>query len=228
MNQTETTGTPDKPVVTIFEYYGAGADYVGHKVAEALGLPFHQQAFSSEEIEAGQDSVNEQGAVLAQVFSVLGGAYGGFDGRDVATTQRQKYDLVMENNSQVWQYADEGGVILGRNGAVILADRPNTLHVLLTGAVEDRIERAATESGITVETGSQAPGPRGPGPLGHIPGHVRLGPAAPGALRPRDEHQQDPPGRHRRGDRRRGADRAGLTTTAPPEPNRPWAPNSPG
>ena len=151
MNQTETTGTSDKPVVTIFEYYGAGADYVGHKVAEALGLPFHQQAFSSEELEAGQASVTEQGAVLAQVFSVLGGAYGGFDGRDVATTQRQKYDLVMDNNRQVWQYADEGGVILGRNGAVILADRPNTLHVLLTGAVEDRIDRAATESGITVE-----------------------------------------------------------------------------
>ncbi len=151
MNQNETTGTSDKPVVTIFEYYGAGADYVGHKVAEALGLPFHQQAFSSEEIEAGQASVTEQGAVLAQVFSVLGGAYGGFDGRDVATTQRQKYDLVMDNNRQVWQYADEGGVILGRNGAVILADRPNTLHVLLTGAVEDRIDRAATESGITVE-----------------------------------------------------------------------------
>jgi glucuronide carrier protein len=85
------------------------------------------------------------------VFSVLGGAYGGFDGRDVATTQRQKYDLVIDNNRQVWEYADQGGVILGRNGAVILADRPNTLHVLLTGAVEDRIDRAAKASGVTVE-----------------------------------------------------------------------------
>jgi glucuronide carrier protein len=138
-------------VVTLFEYFGSGADYVGHKVAEALGLPFHQQAFSSEEIEAGQSAANEEGAVLAQVFAVMGGAYGGFDGRDDATTQRQKHDLVMDNNRKVWSFADEGGVILGRNGAVILAERPNTLHVLLTGAVDDRIERAATAGGITRE-----------------------------------------------------------------------------
>lgn len=150
MNETEATSTA-KPVVTIFEYYGSGADYVGHKVAEALGLPFHQQAFSSEAIEVGKAAVDEEGAVLAQVFAVMGGAYGGFDGRDVATTQRQKYDLVMDNNRKVWSYADEGGVVVGRNGAVILAERPNTLHVLLTGAVEDRVERAAKDAGITLE-----------------------------------------------------------------------------
>lgn len=140
-----------QPVVTLFGSYGSGADYVGHRVAERLGLPFHQQAFSSEAIEAGQAAVDEQGVVLSQVFAVMGGAYGGFDGRDVAATQRQKYELVMDNNRQVWASADEGGVILGRNGAVILAERPNTLHVLLTGAVEDRVERAAEEAGITLE-----------------------------------------------------------------------------
>lgn len=155
MDQTETTGTSERPVVTIFEYYGAGADYVGHKVAEAFGLPFHEQAFSSEELELGREATSDQGAVLAQVFSVMGGAYGGFDGRDVATTQREKYDLVMENNRQVWTYAGEGGVIIGRNGAVILADRPNTLHVLLTGVVEDRVERAAREAEITVEQAAE-------------------------------------------------------------------------
>ncbi|MGB7981097.1 MAG: cytidylate kinase-like family protein [Candidatus Nanopelagicales bacterium] len=150
MNETEATSTA-KPVVTIFEYFGSGADYVGRRVAEALGLPFHEQAFSSEQIEAGKAAVDEESAVLAQVFSVMGGAYGGFDGRDVPSTQRQKYDLVMDNNRKVWSYAEEGGVVLGRNGAVILAERPNTLHVLLTGAVEDRVERAAKENGITLE-----------------------------------------------------------------------------
>lgn len=148
MQQTDTA----KPVVTIFEYVGSGAEYVGHKVAEALGLPFHSQAFSSEAIESGQaDQADDEGAVLAQVFSVMGGAYGGFGGREVATTQRQAYDLVMDNNRTVWGFADEGGVILGRNGAVILAERPNTLHVLLTAAVEDRVARLASEGGVTLE-----------------------------------------------------------------------------
>jgi cytidylate kinase len=149
MNAIPSAGSTAKPVVTLFELYGAGADYVGHHVAERLGLPFHAQAFSSEAIAGDPGAQNEEAATLAQVFSVLGGAYGGFDGRDVATTQRQKYDLVMDNNKVVWQYADEGGVIIGRNGAVILAERPNTVHVLLTGTVEDRVARAAEAAGIT-------------------------------------------------------------------------------
>jgi glucuronide carrier protein len=41
--------------------------------------------------------------------------------------------------------------MVGRHGALLLADRPNTVHVLLTGSVEDRIERAAAESRIARE-----------------------------------------------------------------------------
>lgn len=145
---TASKGTP-KPVVTLFELYGAGADYVGRKVAEALGLPFHEQAFSSEALEATQADTTEESATLTRVLSAMGGAYGGFEGLDVPTTQREAYDLVMQNNRQVHEFADEGGVIIGRNGAVVLADRPNALHVLLTGSVEDRVKRAAQEAGIT-------------------------------------------------------------------------------
>ncbi|GEA87529.1 cytidylate kinase family protein [Cellulomonas cellasea] len=141
-----TAGVP--PVVTVFEHYGAGADEVGRAVADALGVPFHAQAFTSEQLEGGDASATEQGAVLAQVYGVLGGAYGGLEGRDVATTQRQKYDLVIANNLAVWELADRGGVIVGRNGAVVLAERPRTLHVLLTGDVEDRVDRAARTAGV--------------------------------------------------------------------------------
>lgn len=139
------------PVVTIFEHFGAGADEVGRAVADALGVPFHAQAFGSEELESVGASATEQGAVLAQVYGVLGGAYGGLEGRDVAATQRQRYDLVIANNDAVWEMADRGGVIVGRNGAVVLAQRPRTVHVLLTGAVEDRVDRAALAAGIPRE-----------------------------------------------------------------------------
>lgn len=140
-----------KPVVTIFQSYGAGAEYVGRKVAERLGLPFHAQAFSSEAIAGEAEAALEEMALLSQVYSALGGAYGGFEGRDVVVTQQQKRDLVMDNNKKVWAEAEQGGVIVGRNGAVILAERPNTIHVLLTGAVEDRVARAAKEQGIPLE-----------------------------------------------------------------------------
>ncbi|MFS0701403.1 AAA family ATPase [Cellulomonas sp. 179-A 4D5 NHS] len=138
------------PVVTVFEQYSAGADEVGRAVADALGVPFHPQAFTSEDLEGGT-TATEQGAVLAQVYRVLGGAYGGLEGRDVATTQRQRYDLVIANNLAVWELASPGGVIVGRNGAVVLAQRPRTVHVLLTGSVEDRVGRAARAAGITPE-----------------------------------------------------------------------------
>ncbi len=39
-------------VIMLFESYGAGADYVGPRVAEQLHVPFHDQAFSSDQIEA--------------------------------------------------------------------------------------------------------------------------------------------------------------------------------
>jgi glucuronide carrier protein len=140
-----------KPVVTIFEQYGAGANYIGDRVAKVLGLPFYSQAFSSEQIEGGQEAATEEAALLARVYSVMGGAYGGFEGRDVAMTQQDRYELIMGNNRQVWAEAHDGGVILGRNATVILAQRPNTLHLLLTGSVEERVARAAQESGISPE-----------------------------------------------------------------------------
>ena len=140
-----------EPVVTIFELYGAGAGYIGRRVAAELQVPFHAQAFTSEELESGPDAALEQSAVLATVYASLGGAYGGFEGRDVVATQQQKYDLVMDNNRAVRADAAQGGVIVGRNGTVILADRPSTVHVLLTGAVEDRVRRAAQESGIPLD-----------------------------------------------------------------------------
>ena len=34
-----------RPVVTLFESYRSGASYIGPRVAQALGLPFHMQAF---------------------------------------------------------------------------------------------------------------------------------------------------------------------------------------
>ncbi|WP_347350742.1 cytidylate kinase-like family protein [Intrasporangium sp.] len=139
-----------KPVVTLWEQYGAGAEEIGREVARSLGLPYHAQAFSSDELEHPESSL-ENRAVLTTVLRTMGGAYGGFEGRDIVTTQQERRDLITTNNTAVRQSAQEGGVIVGRNATVILADRPRTLHVLLTGEVADRVARAAAAAGIPVE-----------------------------------------------------------------------------
>jgi cytidylate kinase len=148
-----TAGPPSRPVVTLFESYGAGAGYVGPRVAQALGVPFHRQAFSSEEIESGESERESEG-LLSRVFGAMGGSYAalgaGDEGPQVAHAQRDRYELVMENTRVVREEAGQGGVIVGRNGALILADWPGALHVLLDGPVQQRIERAAAEAGIDV------------------------------------------------------------------------------
>ena len=152
------TGQAQKLVVTLFESYGSGASYVSARVADALGVPLHVQAFSSEEIEAAM-SVHESRSLLTRVFNAMGGSvasYTGGEGPNILVAERgDTYELVAENTRYVEEAAREGGVIVGRNGAFILADWPGALHVRLDGPLEQRIARAAQESGIDLEQAAQ-------------------------------------------------------------------------
>lgn len=142
-----------KPVITLFEAYGSGAGYVGPRVAEQLRLPYHEQAFSSEQLE--QDAADrEQESVLSRVFTGLGRtSYGGLSAATtaggVSEIQRDDHELVTENTRIVREYAAQGGVIFGRNGALILKNHPAALHVRLDGPVKARVERAATDFDIS-------------------------------------------------------------------------------
>ena len=142
---------PSPPVVTLFESYGSGAGVIGPLVADALGMPFHEQAFSSEQLERNAE-LREKEGLLVRVFSAMGSSsFGGVDVGDVSSAQRDSYDLVMHNTATVQQWARIGGVIVGRNGAFILADWPTALHVKLDGPVKQRIARAAQEAGISLD-----------------------------------------------------------------------------
>lgn len=143
--------SPNAPVVTLFGTYGSGVHEVGEMVADALGLPYHRQAFSSQTLAGSRGADAAERALLARVVDVLGRAHAHEGSHDVATTERLIHELVAENDRAVWAAAQEGGVIVGRNGPVVLADRPATLHVLLVGELEDRINRAAHDLGIPTE-----------------------------------------------------------------------------
>ena len=138
------------PVVTLFESYGSGASYVGPRVARALGVPFHEQAFSSQQIENAAEQREDEG-VLSRFFGSVGISYAGLEGRSVAMAQQDDHELVLENTRIVQEQASQGGVITGRNGAMILANWPGALHVKLDGPLAQRIERAAREAGIDIQ-----------------------------------------------------------------------------
>lgn len=138
------------PVVTIFESYGSGAEEVGPRVAEALGVAFHAQAFSSEQLEESPEQRDDEG-LLSRVFAAMGGSYAALEGPAVAMIQRDDHELVLRNTRWVTDTARSGAVIAGRNGALILAAWPWALHVRLDAAVEQRVERAARINRISTD-----------------------------------------------------------------------------
>ena len=138
-----------KPLVTLFEMYGSGAEQIGPRVAEALGVPWIGQAFSSDTIEGAAAQADPDDGLLSRIFRTLGGTPNVQDDRGSRVLyDKSDYEMVQGNTRFVLDSTRDGGVILGRNGAIILADRPGSLHVLLTGVVGDRVARAAQAAGI--------------------------------------------------------------------------------
>jgi cytidylate kinase len=138
------------PVVTLFESYGSRAEEIGPRVADALGVPFHAGAFTSQQIDQAMTDQAAAG-MLSRVFGAMGGryaSYAGIEGPSVAAAQQDNHDLVMENTREVIRSARQGGIIMGRNGALILADWPGALHVKLDGPLQQRLQRVADRSGV--------------------------------------------------------------------------------
>lgn len=140
------------PVVTLFEKYGAGARYIGPRVAEALGVTWLDQAFASADIESakypGAGAASDAGSGLARFLGRYAPGATVLDDASIPLAQAQDAEMVDENTRFVKEAAEMGTVMLGRNGALIIGDLPNALHVLLDAPVEVRIDRAAREEGI--------------------------------------------------------------------------------
>lgn len=138
-----------RPVVTLWETYGSGMADVAARIAAALELEVMPQAFSSEDLERAREEM-EPDSVLAWVAGLLRGDAT----RSVPTSARPAGWLERvkaENTADVRAAAANGGVIMGRNATVILADHPAVLHVKLDGARASRVANAAASFRLTPE-----------------------------------------------------------------------------
>lgn len=154
--QATTSSAVRPPLVTIFGLYGAGAAEVAHELSRRLRLPSHHQAFSSAALEGGHPELEtaEEAAFLHKMIRVLAATFGHGGELDEATAQL-KQELIVQNRRSLESCDRTGGVVIGRNAALLLADRPRTLHVLLIGDVANRIARAARETGVSREHAAQ-------------------------------------------------------------------------
>jgi cytidylate kinase len=143
-------------VVTIAALYGAGGSVVGPRVAERLGVQFLDRAIPSAVAkragltEAAVDEVDQKPrSEWQRLLARLGRA----SPATAASVQVERLDLeerrIRAEIEEFLAHASRaGGVVLGRGGAVVLADVPGALHVYLRGERKARVERVMKLQGV--------------------------------------------------------------------------------
>ena len=142
---------PERPpaVVTIAALYGAGGSRVGPRVAERLGVEFLDRAIPS--AVAARAGLSEQAVAEVderpqsrwqRLLTDLGraGPPSGASGQ-VERLDLEERRLRAEIEEFLADASRSGGVVLGRGGAIVLAEVPGALHVYLGADRKARVEQ---------------------------------------------------------------------------------------
>jgi cytidylate kinase len=146
------TNESSPQIITMWELYGCGMEQIAARVANEMNLPLHGQAFSSEQIEESTAQREREGAFGRFLRHLAPATIPNSSAGDVVIEEaRTVEDTARQVTADVNSFAEQGGVILGRNGAFLLHERPQALHVKLVGQTAARIAQAAKLSGISQE-----------------------------------------------------------------------------
>ena len=145
-------------VVTISATYGAGGTTIGRAVADELRLPFLERVvtphLARQTTPAGPESLADDERherLFQRIVEALAGlplALGGAAPtpvEDVSTEERVRADVEASIRNLA---TTTGGVVLGRAGMAVLADRPDAFHVRLDGPKPRRISAAMAREAI--------------------------------------------------------------------------------
>ncbi|GAA3580752.1 hypothetical protein GCM10022419_072800 [Nonomuraea rosea] len=143
-------------VVTISATYGTAGSQIGPAVAERLGVPFVDRAIPSavaeelgcslEEALAHDDRAEHGlGRLLSGAMRLPTVTFGGVDMYVPGAMPLPPEEFVRRTERMLRDMArNQGGVFLGRAGAMVLADHPGALHVRLDAPIKRRIRQTAT------------------------------------------------------------------------------------
>jgi cytidylate kinase len=147
-----------RPVVTIAALYGAGGSRIGPRVAEQLGVQFLDRAIPRTVArraglpEQADADVEKPQNGWQRLLAGLGRA----SPPSSASGQVERLDLEQRRlRSEIEDFLAEasrsGGVVLGRGGAIVLADVPGALHVYVGADRKARVEQVMEWQGIRRE-----------------------------------------------------------------------------
>lgn len=142
-------GEANPPVITLFGQRGSGATDIGPMVAEMLRVPYYDQKFSSSTLA----QVNRADLISDSGFErwLRSVSLGGTQDSDYAAgyEMQDNRKIANQNTEDLLRDADGGGVILGRNGALVLGQIVGTLHVRLVAPINMRAERVQAQTGLS-------------------------------------------------------------------------------
>jgi cytidylate kinase len=150
-------------VVTIAALYGAGGSRIGPRVAEQLSVQFLDRAIPN--TVARRAGLPEQAVVEIderpqsagqRLLAVLGRA----SPPNSASGQVERLDIQERQlRAQIEEFLADasrsGGVVLGRGGAIVLAEVASALHVYLGGDRKARVERVMQWQGVDRTTAAR-------------------------------------------------------------------------
>jgi len=147
------------PLVTISASYGAGGSRVGPLLAQALDVDFVERAIPRH-VAAGLESplaearLQDQhaGRSLGRLLRQLTPEVESAASARTARPAEDDDEYRRASDHEILHRADDGAVILGRAGAVVLRDVPHALHVRMSGPRDLRIEQALLVEGIDRDT----------------------------------------------------------------------------
>ena len=145
----------EKKIITISREFGSGGRTIGHKVADALGIPFYdgklvediakESGFAPKFVEEHSEH-SPSGSVFSYAFAPQG--VPGI--MNVLSTADYLWNAQC---NVVLELAEKGPcVIVGRNADYILKDRPDALHIYVSADTEFRAKHIVELYGETDKT----------------------------------------------------------------------------
>jgi len=152
MTSNSSSGTFD-PVVTLSASYGSGGSVIGPRLAERLDLPFLDRLITADLSEdAARNVASSEGLSEGEPEASSGSRLLSYFARAGSLGAIVPPDPVLDDDATLRERTEDSlrdvaagasAVVLGRAGAIVLADRPRAYHVRLDAPVDRRLAWAA-------------------------------------------------------------------------------------